>query len=61
MLMLSRIDLKHNSIPDLPNEVIEEILASLSYTDLKRLSREGNRLEECAKRVLKKKPFRKYI
>ena len=47
------------SITDLPDEVIEIIMAFLSFTDLFNLSKEGKKLAECAKRVSKKKPFGK--
>ena len=45
----------------LPDEVIEKIMAYLSFSDLLNLRKEGGRLEGCATRVLKKKPFSKYI
>lgn len=45
---------------DLPDEMIEGIAAFLSYDDLSNLYQLGNRrLYECAKRMSKKKPFRK--
>ena len=45
----------------LPDEVIEKIMTYLSFSDLLNLRKEGGRLEGCAIRVLKKKPFSKYI
>ena len=45
----------------LPDEVIEKIMAYLSYSNLLNLRKEGGRMEGCAIRVLKKKPFSKYI
>ena len=45
----------------LPNEVIEKIMTYLSFSDLLNLRKEGGRLEGCATKVLKKKPFSKYI
>ena len=49
------------SIELLPDEVIVEIMTYLSVSDLFNLSKEGERLEGCAKRVLKKKRFSKFI
>ena len=48
------------SIFDLPDESIELIMEYLSFKDLFNLTKERNRLAECAKRVSKKKPFSKY-
>ena len=48
-----------SQIEKLPDEVIEEIMAYLSFSDLFNLSKEGLRLEGCAMRVLKKKKFGK--
>ena len=45
----------------LPDEVLEEIITYLSFSDLFNLSKEGVRLEGCAMRVLKKKAFSKYL
>ena len=45
----------------LPDEVIEKIMTYLSVSALLNLRKEGGRLEGCATRVLKKKPFSKYI
>ena len=47
------------SMADLPEEVIEIMMAFLSFTDLFNLSKEEGKLAECAKRVSKKKPFGK--
>ena len=47
------------SILDLPDEVIEEIMAFLSFADLSNLRKAGKKLADCAKRVSKKKPFSK--
>ena len=49
------------SIELLPDEVIEEIMTYLSHSDLFNLSKEGERLESCAKRVLKQKRLSKFI
>ena len=46
-----------NSMTDLPEEVIEIIMAFLSFTDLFNLSKAGKKLVACAKRVAKKKPY----
>ena len=45
----------------LPDEVIEMIMTYLSVSDLLNWRKEGGRMEGCATRVLKKKPFSKYI
>ena len=52
--------LAQKTLLDLPDETIEHILAYLSFADLSSLSKAGNRLESCAKRVSKFKPFCKY-
>ena len=49
------------SIFELPDEIIEEIMTFLSFSDLFNLGKQGTRMEDCAKRVLKYKPFSKYI
>ena len=53
--------LNQKSILELPDEVIEEIMIFLSFSDLFNLMKQGTRMEDCAKRVLKNKPFSKYI
>ena len=53
--------LEKQSILDLPEEVIEEIMLFLSFSDLFNLIKVNKRLESCAKRVMKNKPFSKYI
>ena len=53
--------LENDSLLVLPDEVIECIMSFLSLADLSKLSEIGKRLEDCAKRVSKMKPFRKYI
>ena len=53
--------LKHKSLLDLPDEVIEEIMIFLSFGDLYKLKKQGKRLADCTERVLKKKPFSKYM
>ena len=53
--------LNEKYILDFPDEVIEEIMAFLSYSDYFNLSKVDKRLQDCAERVLKKKPFSKYI
>ena len=52
--------LEKKSILDMPDLVIEMILSFLSFCDLFNISKGGKRLEDCAKRVMKKKPFSKY-
>ena len=52
--------LEKQTILDLPEEVIEEIMSFLSISDLSILSKVEKRLENCAKRVIKNKPFSKY-
>ena len=52
--------LKQKSIHNLPDEIIENIIAFLSFDDIFNLNKVGKRLENCAKRVAKKKPFGKY-
>ena len=47
-----------NLLPDL---VIEMIMAYLSFSDLFKLSKEGEGLKGCAMRMMKKKKFSKYI
>ena len=56
--------LEHNPILDLellPDEVLEQMMTYLEFSDLFNLSKEGVRLEDCAMRVLKKKTFSKYL
>ena len=50
-----------NSLLDLPDEVIEEMMTFLSFCDLYKLKKLGKQLEDCTEKVLKKKPFRKYM
>lgn len=45
----------------LPDEVIEKIMKFLLFSDLLNLSKVEKRLENCAKRVMRNKPFSKYI
>ena len=52
--------LVNDSLLTLPDEVIEYIMSFLSFADLSKLSEGEKRLEDCAKRVSKMKPFRKY-
>ena len=52
---------EQKSLHDLPNEVIEEVMAYLSFDDLFSLSKIDIRLKECSWRVSKKKPFSKFI
>ena len=52
--------LVEKTILDLPDETLEHIMTFLSFSDLFKLSKEGHRLECCAKRILKEKPFCKY-
>ena len=53
--------LKQKSLLDLPNEIIEEMMTFLSFRDLYELRKLGKRLADCTERVLKNKPFSKYI
>ena len=54
------IELSRKCLLDLPDEMIEGIVAFLSFDELSSLYQLGNkRLYECAKRASKKKPFRK--
>ena len=53
--------LEEISILDFPDEIIEMMMTFLSFNDLFNLSKIGKRFEDCAKRVMKKKPFSKYI
>ena len=57
----SKIRLKQKSILDLPDEVIEMMISLLSFCDLYKLRKQGKRLADCTERVLKKKPFSKYV
>ena len=49
-----------DSLLNMPDEVIEHVMFFLSFDDLLKLREEGKRLEDCARRVSKMKPFRKY-
>ena len=53
--------LEKNLALNLPDEVIEYIMSYLSFADLWKLSKGKKRLVDCARRVSKMKPFRKYI
>ena len=59
-------NLKQNSNLDedlllsLPDEIIEEIMSYLSYSDLYNLSDIGKRLRDCTVRARKKMPFSKF-
>ena len=52
--------LEEESIPDLPDEVIEHIISFLSFADIFKLNKERTRLGACAKRVSRTKPFSKF-
>ena len=52
--------LEEESIPDLPDEIIEHIISFLSFADIFKLNKERTRLGACAKRVSRTKPFSKY-
>ena len=54
---MSRLDVI--SILDLPDEVLDHIMTFLSFTDLFILGIAATRLNDCVKRVSRKKPFRK--
>ena len=53
--------LKPESILDLPDEVLEKIMALLTFNDLLSIRKLNKRLEHCQKRVLKKKPISKQL
>ena len=44
-----------------PDEIIEEIMSFLSYSDLNNWREGGRRLRDCSVRVLKNKQFSKFI
>ena len=48
--------LEQKSFLNFPDEIIEHILAFLSFNDLYNVGKVEKRLEDCAKRVLEKKP-----
>ena len=48
--------LEQKSLLNFPDEIIEHILAFLSFSDLFNVGKVEKRLEDCAKRVLEKKP-----
>ena len=52
--------LMQKSILDLPDEIIEEIMAFLTFNDLNSLRNTGKLLRDRANRVIEKKPFSKY-
>ena len=52
--------LEKDLVLNLPDEVIEYIMSFLSFADLWKLSKGRKRLEDCARRASKMKPFRKY-
>ena len=53
---------QQKSLLNFPDEIIEHILAFLSFNDLYNVGKVEKRLEDCAKRVLEKKPpFSKFI
>ena len=51
--------LKPESILDLPDEVLEKIMSLLTFRDLFNIRKLNKRLEDCQKRVSKKKPISK--
>ena len=53
--------LEEMSILDFPDEIIEVMMTFLRFSDLYNLVKVEKRLKDCAKRVMKKKPFSKYI
>ena len=53
--------LEQKTIFDLPDEIIEEIMTYLLFYDILNLNKLEKRLEDCVNRVMKKKPFSKYI
>ena len=55
------MNLEQKSILDLPDEVIDEIMAYLSYNDLYKLRNVGSRLGDCAKEALKNRAFSKHV
>ena len=54
-------NLDEDLLLSLPDEIIEEIMSYLSYSDLYNLSAMGKRLRDCTVRARKKMPFRKFI
>ena len=52
--------LAKKSLLHLPDEIIEHVMSFLSHGDLLKLVKAGKRLEDCAGRLSKMKPFRKY-
>ena len=53
--------LEKMSILDFPDEIIEVMMTFLRFSDLYNLVKVEKRLKDCANRVMKKKPFSKYI
>ena len=53
--------LKPKSLLDLPDEVLDDIIVLLTFNDLCNIRKVNKRLEDCQKRVSKKKPFSKYF
>ena len=51
--------LEQKTIFDLPDEIIEEIMTYLTFSDISSFSKVEKRLEECANRVMKRRPFSK--
>ena len=50
-----------NSILDLPNEIIENVLSFVSWSDLINLSNTGRRLKKLTDRIAKHRPFGEYV
>ena len=57
----SMSSLEQISILDFPDEIIEEMMTFLKFSDISNLRQVGKRFEDCARRVMKKMPFSMYI
>ena len=54
-------NLDEDLLLSLPDELIEEIMSYLSYSDLYNLSDIGKRLRDCSMRAQIRMPFSKFI
>ena len=59
-LEINKPKLTQKCILNLPDEVIEEIMKFLSYSDIGNLNKVAKRFQDCGKRVLKHIPFCKH-
>ena len=55
------LNLHEDLLLSLPDEIIEEIMSYLSYSDLYNLSDIGKRLRDCTERARKKMPVSKFV